>query len=164
MFEREDGCLYMDHSVFRKGTLGKVKESSFSKVYTHMIRTLYNMVPAAAHRDLGYVFQLLPFISWEYNILCRNPEEKNLEDVVPLSAEELCCELGYDYNHFSRLRERFRRLVVSVDDRLEAVVNFVSNGPLLADMKVFVNPRVIYNGTNPEAVRILGKFSEIRQL
>lgn len=68
-----DGLKLTNTDIIR----GKVidKQNSFQRLYIENIRKLYRTSKTSQHRYLRRVFQTLPFINTEYNIICWNPYE-----------------------------------------------------------------------------------------
>lgn len=42
------------------------------------------------HEDLGSVARLLPWMNIEWNVLCENPEERDVAKIAPLEISEIC--------------------------------------------------------------------------
>ncbi len=156
MYEDEDGALHMNPGIFRYGALSKSAElGSFQKIYMNAVRSLYRRTSTSNHRQLGYIFQMLPYINIEHNIICKNIFEKDLENIEFLTLPEFCKAVGYDYSTMARLKKIYGNIRVEVNGELEPFCAFVTAGGIT---KIFVNPHVIYSGSNYERVRILGCF------
>ena len=118
------------------------------------VRKLYNGTPKNNHRQLGYIFRMLPFISVEHNILCHRPFAKNIEDVEPMSLREFCEAVGLRYSRtaISRLQAAYSNIQFMVHGFPELFCAFVTDGHNHEADKIFVNPRILYSGRNPEQV------------
>ena len=103
---------------------------------------------------------MLPFINIEYNMLCKNPLEENLDDVEVLTVKEFCEIIGYDYSQISRLANIYKQITFDVKGRQERFCSFVTDGLDLANGQIFVNPRILYSGTDYVKVQVLGKFCQ----
>jgi len=148
--------LYMNPKIFYRGEIGRHGESaSWRKIYTDSVRKLYRMAGKNNHRYLGYVFKMLPFISIEYNGLCGDIFEKDLALVQFMTDADFCNRIGYDYSAVSRLKKIYRRIRFDVDGHMEPFCAFVEAGD---STRIFVNPHILYNGTRPEMVAVLGSF------
>ena len=155
----ENGNLHLSERIFRQGQLSRGNnQKAYQKIYIDMVRRLYNETPVSNHKELGYIFAMLPYINIEYNVLCKNPYEKDLAEIELLSVREFCESIGHSYSTVSRLRETYSRIRFTVDGAEEQFCKFVTDGNTLDDAWIFVNPRILYSGTSPELVRILGKF------
>lgn len=148
--------LYMNPKLFYRGKIGRHGESvSWRKVYTDSVRKLYRMAGKNNHRYLGYVFKMLPFISIEYNGLCLDIFERDLSMVQFMSDADFCSRIGYDYSAVSRLKGIYKRIRFDVEEHTEPFCAFVETGD---NTRIFVNPHILYNGTRPDMVAVLGSF------
>ena len=98
-------------------------------------------------------FKMLPYISIEYNILCWNPTETELDKVEPMSFADFAKQIGYDSTHTSRLLAAYNKITFEVEGIRQLFCNVTFNPEY-----VIINPRVIYEGTQWEKVEILGVF------
>lgn len=156
------GFLYLtDRSTFLRGKLPKDDHAQRWKVYVRAVRNLYNVTDKRQHKYLGYAFELLRFINTEYNILCHDVEETDLDLIKPMTLYEFCETIGHDWNHVNRLLSAYRQLTFKVDDHIERFVSFVFDGLDKRDARVFINPHILYSGSNYHQVEILGAFCKI---
>lgn len=161
IFDHGDG-LYMADKYFLRGRLPRNEtDRRYQQLYIEAVRELYRKTPNSRHKYLGYVFRMLPYINTEYNILCHNPNEKNLDYVMPLAVSEFCKEIGYAEENRSRLLRVYAGITFDVKDHSERFCAFVSNGLDIDTAQIIVNPRVIYKGSQIDRVDILGKFCEL---
>lgn len=149
----KDGKLFMDKPFFRYGRI--TTSTAYQKIFIKAVRKLYRTVCTRNHRHLGYVFQMLPYVNIEYNILCRNILEKDLDNVQQISDKEFCDMIGYDYSAISRLKKIYRSIRFDVEGHTGPFCVFVDTGD---KTKVCINPRVLYSGSSPEKVEIIGSF------
>lgn len=154
----KDNTLTLDRNKFIRGRLPDTITECFQRVYIKNVQGLYKNISSGNHRQLGYIFKMLPYLNTEYNILCWNPDENELDNIIPLSLKEFCEECGYNYNQISRLRKIYAGITFDVKGTKENFCSFVHNGLDINDAKIFVNPHIIYRGTNYERVKVLGHF------
>ncbi len=155
---KDDGQLFINPSFFIKGKLPK--GGSFYRVYRKWIRKLYDETPKSRHKHLGYIFEVLPFVNIQFNIICHNPKETDLNLIEPMTLDELCEKIGYNKTNRHRLLKAYNEIQFQIDGRRERFLSIVSNG-IIKDSgksKMFVNPSVLYSGSEPESVKILGQF------
>lgn len=158
----KDGALYLaNHETFFRGKKDRKNHSQFWKTYLLAVRRLYNATEARQHKALGRVFQLLPYINVEFNVLAHDIEETSLDEVRPMSLFEVCQELGVDWSHVNRLLALFRSLTFTVGDHQEKFVAIVSDGIDRRNARIFINPRILYSGSDYRRVEILGAFCKI---
>lgn len=148
--------LYMNPKYFCRGKIGRHGESvSWRKIYMDSVKKLYRLAGKTKHRYLGYVFQMLPFVSIQYNGLCSNIFEKDLDLVQFITDKDFCKKIGYNYSAVSRLKKIYKAIRFDVEGHTEPFCAFVDAGN---GTKIYVNPHILYNGTRPDMVAMLGSF------
>lgn len=153
--EDVDGYLRSNADVFVRGTLKRREYTAYQRFYRNGIRSIYNSIESTQHRYLGYVYQMLRFINLEYNILCSNPDERDKDKIQPMTVREFCDEIGFDVSNWHRLEKVYRNLRFTVDDTPVKFCAFVTDGGNKADMRIIINPRIIYGGTDYRKVDAL---------
>ncbi len=157
----KEGTLYLSPEYFHRGQgAGAMYNWDSQTLFNEYVKALYEQTPPNRHCYLGRVFKMLPYVNREYNALCHNPLEPELDNVEFLTLGEFCEISGYSANQQSRLMREYKDIVFPVKGRMEQFCAFVTNGGDISTSKIFINPRVIYRGADYEAVRILGKFAE----
>lgn len=132
--------------------------TNYQKVYIAALRQLYQQTPATSHRYLGYVFLLLRYINFEFNILCHNPEEECLDNLNLMSLNELCDAIGYDKSKRLRLMDIYEQITFDWQGERQRFFSFVSTGRDITNARIFVNPHILYRGGNWMRVEVLGVF------
>ena len=142
---------------------GKLSDTTcqYQKVYIESIRNIYRATPPTKHRYLGYIFQLLPYINIEYNIICENPRETELDKIKPLKISEICDILGYDRKNIKRFKNIYKQLVFDYRGQKERLFTFFSYWNEDANMRACINPHILYCGSDYRKVEILGAFVQI---
>ena len=153
----EDGCWKLSPFSFRKGGVGKAKYDVLVKLYTKTIRDLYKSTPKKFHQYLGYVFLLVPYVNTEWNIVCHNPFEPDLDCLEPMTVGEFCDAIGYHRSNAKALVKNFRTITFSCRGEQQRFCTFVYE-PEKENMRIFVNPNIMYTGKHPENVEALGAF------
>lgn len=98
IFRHPDGSMAISADFFRGQMAGHIKlgtDNSYQKIFIKSLRELYHQTPASKHRYLGYLFLLLPFINFEYNVLCWNADEQDIDEIRPMSLSDFCRAIGY---------------------------------------------------------------------
>jgi hypothetical protein len=157
IFEDKDRELSMPDTFFCCGELSRCS-GQYQQFYVGAVRELYQKTPQSKHKYLGYVFQMLPFINIEYNVLCHNPEETNLDRVELLTLNEFCELVGYSSVNRANLVREYSKIIFPVGDHQECFCSFVTNCGNIGTAQIFVNPHIIYHGNNNNMVAVLGKF------
>ncbi len=159
IMENGDGLILPNRDIFMRGTLDrKANRSMYQKIYIEAVQRLYKAVPIKNHRQLGYLFKLLPHINIEYNLICRNPDETELEKVELISLAEFCNMVGFDVAHIGKLLRIYSNLLFDVDGQMERFCAIAYDGIQKSNAKIIVNPHILYSGSDYRRVEILGVF------
>lgn len=153
MYVIEDGgsLIFTDDETFCRGDL-QSRGARWLKIYHNAVRELYRAVDKSQHKHLGHVFKMLRYINVQHNILCLNPTEKEREHIIPLTFGQFCEKAGYNVDQVNRLIGYFMKIKFRVGDHEEHFCKFVANDKYLSHSWIFVNPHVMYSGTDPESV------------
>ena len=158
-----DGEMYLSKEYYR-GESDKYKRDAKQKLFIQTTQDLYYKLKPREHRYFGYVIRIVPFINREFNILCHNPDEVVFDQIKPLSIGEICDILEYENSHSDRLLDGLTRCIFRADDQdqsLCAIVQSVGNG--ITGYGMFVNPRILYNGSDYNKVEILHFYFPLRK-
>ena len=157
--ESDSGLIFSNNIIFKRGSIKTSKEYvQYQKFYINGIRTLYEATERSNHRQLGYLFKLLPFINLEYNMLCYNPLETAIEKIELISIADFCKMIGYDIAHLNKLMYIYRSIQFEVGGRYERFCAITYDGVNKNNAKIFVNPHILYCGSDYNKVEILGAF------
>lgn len=135
---------------------GKLSKSEDLKCHTRIFdegfRSLYNGCTPKQHKQLYYLFKLLPYISLKFNAICSNPDEEIPNKVNPLTIKEICEIVGYNDNQSARFEKEMYELRL-YDQR---VIIGIKN-----EFGIWfkTNPRLHYGGTSghlEEFIKLLG--------
>lgn len=156
--EDKNGRVYF-HDSFRRGNITKCKNRvEYQKIYIQSVRDLYYKTPVSKHRHLGYIYQMLPFVNIEFNILCFMPDEANIDAIIPMTVDEFCGLIGVTPENRSRTIRDYINITFPVRGHQEKFCSFVTDSMDVGKMKIYVNPHILYRGSNWEKVEILGAF------
>lgn len=158
--ENENHFVYLNTPNIFRGKIPKdLYNKHLQKVYIKTVRELYRQTSTHKHKQLGYIFQLLQYVNLEFNILCVDPFQDRLEDIEPLTVQQLCWLIGYNTTQAKRLTNDLKSLKYCYHGRSEYLLAYVDNGEAAHDSKrIFVNPHIVYNGSDYRRVEILGSF------
>jgi hypothetical protein len=85
---------------------------------------------------------ILPYINFNFNVICKNPNETNADKVEPMNIKQLAKVLGF--RSYRKLYETL--LNIKVDD--EPVFGFISHQKPFKKTKIVVNTCFAYAGDN----------------
>ena len=150
----DDETVTMSFKYFGKGKIKKLKNDKnmvITRMYCDTIRYLYKNCNEKFYKNLSYLYIILPYINRDYNILCNNPEESNLEKIECINMLQLCNIVGYNPKNSYRLKQNLKNILIEN----KPIVSWVDNAN---GEYIFINPNLYYAGTKHIEVKILGKF------
>lgn len=154
VYEDENGFLYLNEAFFKRGKLQRKGFIQYQQFYDKGVRALYSAANGMYHKQLGYLFKLLPFINIEYNLVCWNPFETDINKIELLSISEFCEQIGYDISHIDRLLKVYNKVRFPVDGRMERFCTMIYNGLDTYHTKICINPNIFYDGTNSGYIEV----------
>ena len=157
--ENKSGLIFTNNTIFKRGSIKTAKGYvQYQKLYIKGIKKLYEATERRNHRQLGYLFKLLPYINIEYNVLCFNPAETVMEKIELMSISDFCRIIGYDIAHLNELIYIYRYIKFDVDGRYERFCAITYDGVKKNNAKICINPHILYSGSNYEKAEKLGAF------
>ena len=158
----DDGLYLNEICGIKRGYLSKREYNHYQLVYRKTIQQLYSQTDSRKHKQLGYVFQLLPHINLEFNSFCEDPFETDLSKVQLLTMKDFCNIIDYDVSQSARLKRELSQLQFEHDGHLEYLLVYLNvDGNPQNDM-IVVNPNIVYNGHCFDQVYTYGKFCQVR--
>ena len=153
--------LYLDKKTFVRGMINRLSyEASYVKLCRNGMRGLYTHAGRHVHRQIGYLFQMLPFLNTEYNMLCWSPSEKDPDRIYPMTLKEFCSHIGYNTRNMKRLAESYDRIVFPYDGHEERFCSILGDRSEPETTRIYLNPHVLYSGKHPKEVLEAGHFTD----
>ncbi|WP_160848087.1 hypothetical protein [Pontibacillus yanchengensis] len=155
--EDNTGAIRVNPSVFYRGAEKDFKKVAgamqYTRVYRKTIRELYAMYNGRTIKQLGLIYAVLPYINFNYNIVCHNAEEYNKDNVKPMTTADLAKKLGYSK------AEQLTKALRGVKYEGQRVFGFFECEDDARKKKIVVNPNVIYAGSGEklDGIKILFK-------
>lgn len=145
----KDKIYRLNEEILRKGQTDTNKTKT--KMYINSIRYLYEHTSVRMHKNLAIVYQLIPFVHKDTNMICKNPLEEIEKLIVPLNINEIATAIGFSIDgdnarNVARIKKSILSLVL--DDGTSAIVYFKVNET--KKERWFLNPRVISNFVSSE--------------
>ena len=108
---KEDG-IYLSERFFCKGKCPK-DGRQFSRVYISTVRQLYTQISPRQHKTLSYLFKLLPYCDFEYNVITKHP---NQEDAMKhrMTREDVAELLNVNLNTYKKIENSLEELEVTI--------------------------------------------------
>lgn len=151
----DDGIIHVKKECF---CTGKIKGKHWLKVYDSGIKKLFQENTRQSQKEIGYILLMIQFLNYEYNVLCHNSHETDMDKIKFMTVQEFCKEIGYDTGKYKRLIDTYGHITIEVDGKKQKFCSFVIEDSDLRKAKIFVNPNVLYSGSHKSDVEILGAF------
>lgn len=156
--ENANRNLILNTEIFKRGSLKRKAYTPYQQFYDKGVRKLYEATNGSYHKQLGYIFQLLPYINIEYNLVCYNQFETDIDKIKLMSILDFCKLINYDVTHIDRLLKVYNTVRFDVNGRQERFCTMIYNGIDKRSAKICVNPAVFYTGTNYGRVEVTKLF------
>lgn len=145
----EDKTLSINKKYVCQGKMNKSKnKKEYVKIYDDGIKDLYEGVEPIKHKKLNVLIKMLPYIHFDINIICHNPNELNKSAIKPMTVAELCEVIGYDKTQSSRLKKDLMSFKVNG-------YNVITTSMVNNKYTISVNPRVYYKGNKMDELNSL---------
>ncbi len=143
----KEGKYMIDNNICKRGRLNKKeKQGDFTRVFDKGVKELYEQALPREHKLLSSLISLLPHVNREYNIVCYNPEEKNLKKINMYNFNELADELGYKNSRV--MKKELLKIKVGGQYALALVMIGGSIG-------IYINPKLYYKGSDIEQLKVI---------
>lgn len=150
------GLIRLTDNCSKLFRCGGIKGDSYTRMYIDCIQSLYNATDNRRHKYLGLIFKLLKYINLEYNILCFNPHENDVNKIEPIDFNQFCDMFGYSGKDIYRVRNIFNQIKFKTksgtSERFCVVAKFYAEEDIT---RIIINPNVLYCGTDINKVKAL---------
>lgn len=115
------GSIMINNELLRKGEIAEYirqlkkldKDYTFTKLYCKNIQEIYYDADPKCRKQLAYLFQLLPYINYNFNCFCANPTEDDITKVIPYSWKDLARICGLNETNGTRVKNALYKLRVN---------------------------------------------------
>jgi DNA-binding XRE family transcriptional regulator len=140
---------YMNTDVIHRGTL---KESTGTvKSFHKVMRALKNTMGL---QHIGFLFLILPYISFDHHIICKNPNEAELEHIKGMTNEELGKAVGLNKTTIGR---KINSMTFDYESMTMSVFAYFIN-PVSGKKLIIVNPALFSRTTSNNWKNIINLF------
>lgn len=151
----ENKNKYLSHSFCKYGSIDvkkmKEHEIGYIRLFRGTVRNMFNKTPTRELGRLATIYMILPYINLAHNVVSYNPEEEDIEKVVPMPLVELTNMLEYT-DH-----SKFRQSLYNIKIRGNSAFAFILTDNDKRAMKMIVNPDIVFAG-NAEQLKVLKLF------
>lgn len=144
----KDKTMSIDFNYCHKGKYKNSLKGESIRIFENGIQQLYKTSIPKEHKRLGLFIKLIPYLNKENNILCLNPEEEMLIEILPLSIQDICKITGYAVNNARRLESELLKITVGNEYLMMKHMKYYS-------VIYSINPKIFYRGSNLENLQSL---------
>lgn len=145
----KNNLIYIDsekniHINKNISTVNKIKKSKkeYTRVFKENIQELYTKSEAREHKQLYTFFEMLPYINYNYNIICYNPTEINIQLINPMTLNDII-------EKFSTNKQKSKAKKQLLNMKLGDEPVFIMISKYDKDFFI-VNPKLFYKGNNKD--------------
>lgn len=153
-----DNNKYISEHICKSGSLNKkqlLKQNiQYTRLFKDTVRNLYENASVREFSRLSTIYMILPYINLYTNVISHNPHESNEDKIIPMSIVELADKLGY--TNYTKLKNAMYKTMFE-DEYSFAFISMVNDR---RKMKILVNPKIMYAGTNDMLKLLLIIFRE----
>lgn len=144
--------FYLNTDICLKGELPMkkidTKNLGVSRVFTHAYRYMYDNLEKKERNTLFYLARLLPYVNIQFNIICSNPFEEDIDKIEPLSTREISEIMGVEPEHFSTVMKKLTKLKINENYALCKIV-------VGEKSKYIMNSALFYQGNNRDSLKVI---------
>ena len=147
LLREEEGLFYINTDYFKKGEA--TRKETYTRLYIETTKKLYEGCTARQHKQLGYILQLIPYASYDLNIL-ENEGKR-------LSIEEICGLVGLSTERktTSKMHRELKKFTVKLDEKEYYLFGTI----IVNDITGYcINPLVSYRGNDMGEKRAIIKL------
>lgn len=150
-----DKFLYINPDYFFKGKIENhlPENHRCTMLFINNIRHLYEITSTKSHKTLSTLFRVIPYLNVEWNIVCKNPNERVSDLVEPMNLKELGDILDYSEKGIQKLKSELTQ-IKTLDNK--HVIGFFTSDGNVNHYKIVISPKIIFQGSSYEKVEGFG--------
>lgn len=141
----ESGLLIFDGKYYKVNTTiitrGKTNhKKGYTRVFFNSVRYLYTNCKPIQHKQLYYLFMILPYVNVQHNVVCSNIDEEMQEKIEALNVKDMCDICSYNRHDSTKFKNNL--LKFKIDGKDVVIISYRGGGEFIR-----INPSVYYAGT-----------------
>lgn len=161
--EVEDGQLFVNPTVIYRGSIKKlgaaVSDLQHTRVFRKTVRELYVQFNGRKLGQLALVYSVIPYLNFDSNIVCHNPEETATDLVKPINLTELSELLSPKDDDKKRSPSKLKTALNAVKVDGVPMFTYVEDPHNRREKRIIVNPRIIFAGNGESLESIMKLFN-----
>lgn len=144
--DKKDCSIHINDKISLVGNIQNSNSNNYVKIFKNTIRDLYNQSKPREHKKIALLINLLPFVHFQYNIICKNPSCDLIENIRPYTVKELMNM--FKMTNITGFKKRL--LGIKCNNKKVAMIFEDFDKTMIA-----INPSIFYRGTRKEALNYL---------
>lgn len=137
----KDNMVYVNTKMFCKGNIQT--DNNYIRLFCEYIQVLYEQCTSSdMHKQLAYIFKIIPFVNRRTNIVCFNPIEQDEQKIKHMRLGDFCDVLGYGRKNARRLAKDLLKIRING----ELAVGFFVGDMNEEKWIMVINPRIYFGG------------------
>lgn len=148
-----DEKYYITNEYFSKGEVDA--NGDYTRIFINTTRMLFENCTARQHKHLSYLYQLIPFMNYNLNVLCKNSKETDISKLEKLSLKEICkiLNISTDCKSTNRFENNLLKLYIIIDEKKQYVFKrVIVKGYNCKNDYFVINPNISWSGNNFEEI------------
>ena len=143
----KDKQFYMNTDYFKKGEA--TRKETYTRLYIETTKKLYEGCTARQHKQLGYILQLIPYASYDLNILENEGKRLSIEEICELVG------LSTERKTTSKMHRELKKFTVKLDEKEYYLFGTITVNDITG---YCINPLVSYRGNDMGEKRAIIKL------
>lgn len=141
IFYEQDNYVYLNSDYVCKGEINT--DQNYTRLFCEYVRQLYEACGSSAdHKQLSYIFKIIPFINRRTNIVCRNPSEQDESLIRTMRLGDFCDVIGYERKNSKRLARDLLKIRING----ELAIGFFVTDMDEQNWIIVSNPKLYFGG------------------
>lgn len=143
----KDKQFYMNTDYFKKGEA--TRKETYTRLYIETTKKLYEGCTARQHKQLGYILQLIPYASYDLNILENEGKRLSIEEICELVG------LSTERKTTSKMHRELKKFTVKLDEKEYYLFGTITVNDITG---YCINPLASYRGNDMGEKRAIIKL------
>lgn len=136
---KDNETFSLNNSYCLKGNT-KSTNSEYIRIFIEGIRKLYINTNPQSHKQLYYLFKLLPYVNLQFNVLTIETDKENYHDITPINMVDICRILNVNIKDQRKMYNILKSFMIGDE--------YVICKHMIDDMDAYsINPKLYYMGT-----------------
>lgn len=149
-----DNKYYINNEYFTKGKSDI--QGDYTRIFINTTRILFESCTSKQHKQLSYMYQLIPFMNYNLNIICRNPNENDISKLEKLSLKEICeiLKISTEKKSMNIFENNLLKFNIVVSGKKQFILKrVIVKGYNSRNDYFVINPNIAWSGNNIDEMK-----------